>query len=244
MHPKPVGGVATDVVFLRGDDVASDGFGGAAFAVFAQWNFFTEFQFPSAKAGAKTGGWKQSASITLCHHGWGGTDGGFAAEHWQPQANAADAISAATTVFRLIGMGQTASSPEEARPLRFLLERDCSSMNRDHLLVAARDRALAMALDYVPPRAPGFAATGGAGAEKLSAVIERLQKKGIMTPHDHTVGAQLVQVLCGGDRAAGEPVAEDDVLALEREAFLYLAGTPATIARIDYMREHGRPLRN
>ena len=163
---------------------------------------------------------------------------------WRDGDDEASAISAATTVFRLIGMGQTASSPEEARPLRFLLERDCSSMNRDHLLVAARDRALAMALDYVPPRAPGFAATGGAGAEKLSAVLERLQKKGIMTPHDHTVGAQLVQVLCGGDRAAGEPVAEDDVLALEREAFLYLAGTPATIARIDYMREHGRPLRN
>ncbi len=94
------------------------------------------------------------------------------------------------------------------------------------------------------PAAPERSRYRLSGAESLSAVLERLQEKGITTPHDHTVGAQLVRVLCGGDRAAGEPVPEDDVLALEREAFLYLAGTPATMARIDYMLEHGRPLRN
>jgi 3-hydroxyacyl-CoA dehydrogenase len=163
---------------------------------------------------------------------------------WRDGGDEAAAISAASTVFRLIGMGQTASSPEEARPMRFLLERDRSSMNRDRLLVAARDRALAMAPGYVPPRAPGFTATGRAGVEALSAILDRLQAKGVTTPHDHTVGAQLLRVLCGGEHAAGEPVCEDDVLALEREAFLYLAGTPETMARIDYLLEHGRPLRN
>ena len=163
---------------------------------------------------------------------------------WRDGDDEASAISAATTVFRLIRMGQTASSPEEARPLRFLLKRDRSSMNRDRLLSAARDRALAMASDYVPSRAPSFTAIGRAGAETLSNVLDRLREKAITTPHDHTVGAQLARVLCGGDRAAGQAVCEDDVLALEREAFLYLAGTPETMARIDYMLEHGRPLRN
>jgi len=153
-------------------------------------------------------------------------------------------IAAATTVFRLIGMGRTAGSPEEARPLRLLLDRDRTSMNRDRLLGAARERALVMAPDYAPPCAPKFVATGRAGLDALSAVLDRLEQKGITTPHDHTVGAQLARVLCGGERAAGEPVCEDDVLALEREAFLHLAGTPQTMARIDYLLDQGRPLRN
>jgi 3-hydroxyacyl-CoA dehydrogenase len=153
-------------------------------------------------------------------------------------------IAGATTVFATIGMGKTASSPEEARPLRFLLDRDHSTMNRDRLLAAACARALAMAPDYAPRSAPRFIAAGGAGMDALSAVLDRLKKKGITAPHDHTVGAQLARVLCGGDRAAGEELSEDDVFALEREAFLTLAGTRETLARIDHMLAQGRPLRN
>jgi len=166
------------------------------------------------------------------------------AHRWCDGEDQTAAIAAATTVFRLIGMGRTAGSPEEARPLRLLLDRDRTSMNRDRLLAAARERALAMAPDYAPPCAPKFVATGQAGLDALSAVLDRLEQKSITTPHDHTVGAQLARVLCGGERAAGEPVSEDDVLALEREAFLHLAGTPQTLARIDYLLDQGRPLRN
>jgi 3-hydroxyacyl-CoA dehydrogenase len=163
---------------------------------------------------------------------------------WTDGADQEAAIAAATTVFATIGMGKTASSPEEARPLRFLLDRDRSTMNRDRLLATARARALALAEDYAPPPVPSFIATGAPGGEALAAVLDRLEAKGITTPHDHTVGAQLARVLCGGERAAGEALSEDDVFALEREAFLHLAGTPQTLARIDYMLERGRPLRN
>ena len=75
-------------------------------------------------------------------------------------------------------------------------------------------------------------------------VMDGLEAKGITTPHDHVVGGQLARILCGGDRPAGTPVTEDEVFALEREAFLHLAGTEATRARIRHMLEHGRPLRN
>ena len=37
---------------------------------------------------------------------------------------------------------------------------------------------------------------------------------------------------------------EDDVLTLEREAFMRLAKTPGTLARIETMLMTGKPLRN
>ena len=117
-------------------------------------------------------------------------------------------------------------------------------MNRDRLLAAAIARALALAEGYQPQPEPEFIALGPAGYEALKGVLDRLEEKGIATPHDHVVGGQLARILCGGDRPAGTPVCEDEVFALERETFLYLAGTAATLARIRHMLDHGRPLRN
>jgi 3-hydroxyacyl-CoA dehydrogenase len=40
------------------------------------------------------------------------------------------------------------------------------------------------------------------------------------------------------------PVTEDEILALEREAFVELCKTEKTQARIDHMLKTGKPLRN
>jgi hypothetical protein len=44
--------------------------------------------------------------------------------------------------------------------------------------------------------------------------------------------------------APGTELSENDICALERKAFLTLAQTPETRARIEFMLEHGTPLRN
>ena len=163
---------------------------------------------------------------------------------WRDAPDQPPGVAAAATAFRLVGTGRTAGSPEEARPLRYMLDRDRAVMNRDRLLAEARARALELAEDYSAPPPPSFAALGQAGYDAIQAVMDGLEAKGIATPHDHVVGGQLARILCGGDRAAGTPVTEDEVFALEREAFLHLAGTEATRARIRHMLEHGRPLRN
>jgi 3-hydroxyacyl-CoA dehydrogenase len=163
---------------------------------------------------------------------------------WRDDPGTPPGIDAAVTAFRLVGTGRTASSPDEARPLRLMLPRDRAVMNRDRLLAAARDRALDLAEGYLPPPAPTFAALGPAGYGALEGVLDGLEAKGITTPHDHVVGGQLARILCGGDRPAGTPVDEDEVFAIEREAFLTLVGTKATLARIRHMLEHGRQLRN
>ena len=72
----------------------------------------------------------------------------------------------------------------------------------------------------------------------------KLAARDITTPHDQVVGRHLAEVLCGGGAQAGETVSDEDLCALERQAFIALAGTPATVARIEHMLNEGRPLRN
>lgn len=164
---------------------------------------------------------------------------------WTRDANDVDGVhQGALKVFELIGMGKTASSPIEAIPLRMFEDSDRFSMNRDRLLPEAKARALMLAENYVPPKEPAFTALGTRGLDTMQAMLDRLDAKGIATPHDRVVGKHLARVLCGGERKEGEKMSEQDVLALEREAFLALCDTPATVARIEHMLTKGRPLRN
>ena len=162
---------------------------------------------------------------------------------WTSPADA-DAKAGAVRAFELIGMGKTASSPEEALPMRFLRAHDRSTMNRDRLLAEARSFALDLAGGYSPPAPPELRAVGEPGRDAMLALLERLRAKGIATPHDAVMGEALANVLCGGGKPAGEALDEGEVHALEREAFVRLARTEATRARIGHLLSTGRPLRN
>jgi 3-hydroxyacyl-CoA dehydrogenase len=61
--------------------------------------------------------------------------------------------------------------------------------------------------------------------------------------------AKAIVLICEGKTfMAGaditEPLSEDAVLKLERQAFMALVRHPATLARIEHMLETGKPLRN
>lgn len=164
---------------------------------------------------------------------------------WTRDAEEADdLLRGALQTFAIVGMGKTATSPMEAKPLRFFDDHDRFSMNRDRLLAEAKTRALDMAKHYAPPERPSFSSLGAKGLDAMEAVLEELDEKGITRPHDLVVGRHLARVLCGGERREGEKLSEDDLLALEREAFIALCQTPATLARIEHMLSTGRPLRN
>ena len=164
---------------------------------------------------------------------------------WTRDASNSDAkLKGALEVFAIIGMGKTAASPMEARPLRLFEDHDRFSMNRDRLLAEAKARALDMVKDYRPRQPPRFSALGIKGMDAMQTLLDELNAKGITTPHDLVVGKHLAHVLCGGDRPAGESVSEEEICALEREAFIALCDTPGTVARIEHMLAKGRPLRN
>jgi 3-hydroxyacyl-CoA dehydrogenase len=74
--------------------------------------------------------------------------------------------------------------------------------------------------------------------------VAGFRANGMATPHDAVVAGRLAQVVTGGDTDVTAAVSEDRLSELEREAFLALIRTPATLARIETMLETGKPLRN
>ena len=153
-------------------------------------------------------------------------------------------LEGALKVFELIGMGKTAASPAQAEPYRFFLSRDRTSMNRDRLLGEAKGRIKELAGSYTPPARTIFRSLGTPGEEAMNELLDDLDRRGSTTPHDLGVGRKLARLLCGGGAPAGERLGEDDLCALERETFVSLAKTDATVTRIEHLLTHGTALRN
>jgi 3-hydroxyacyl-CoA dehydrogenase len=147
--------------------------------------------------------------------------------------------------FETISTARVSTSAEEARELLFLRPGDAITMNRDRLLADAKARALALlAAGYRPPEPIEVALPGASGRAALEMAVAGFRASGLATAHDVVVAGHLARVLTGGDTDLTETVAESDLSRLEREAFLALVRTPATLARIETMLETGKPLRN
>jgi 3-hydroxyacyl-CoA dehydrogenase len=156
-----------------------------------------------------------------------------------------DATKGAWSAFMNIGYGKTARSPLEAEPLAMFRDGvDSYIMNRDRLLATACREARAMAKSYRVQRRSPIAMPGREVFAEMIAWLENARAKGQLMPHDVTTGTQIAMIVTGGDVAAGTELSENDLLALERRAFRTLAATKETRARIEFMLEHGTPLRN
>jgi 3-hydroxyacyl-CoA dehydrogenase len=155
----------------------------------------------------------------------------------------ADPFEAVKRAFKLIAMATTSTSALEARKLGLLRERDRISMNRDQLIADAKQRVLDLAPDYVPPLPMTITALGKEAMGNLKYAAWAMREAGQITDFEVRLANELAYVLAGGD---GPPrvVTEQDILDLEREAFLKLLGTKETQARIEAMLKTGKPLRN
>ena len=67
---------------------------------------------------------------------------------------------------------------------------------------------------------------------------------GQISEYDAHIGKKIAHVLTGGNIPSGGSVSEQDILDLEREAFLSLCGEEKTMARIQHMLMNNKPLRN
>ena len=118
-------------------------------------------------------------------------------------------------------------------------------MNRDFLLSDAKERALGLARSgFRPPRQTAFYLPGRSGAATIDMLLYDMQLNHQISEHDRLIGKKLASVLTGGDTSAGTLVSEQQLLDLEREAFLSLCGEKKTQERIMFMLEKGKPLRN
>jgi 3-hydroxyacyl-CoA dehydrogenase len=148
--------------------------------------------------------------------------------------------------FETIAMAKVSTSAEEARALNLLTAEDGVTLNRERLLLEARNAAAALAdAGYA---APQMRADIPAAGESLLATLKlgayTMQQSGYASEHDVKVAGHVAHILCGGRVAPGTRVTEQYYLDLEREAFLSLCGERKTLERIAYTLSSGKPLRN
>jgi 3-hydroxyacyl-CoA dehydrogenase len=154
-------------------------------------------------------------------------------------------VAVALAAFGLIAPARVSVSAYEARALGFLRESDPITMNRDRLLGDAKRTALTLAANYVAPEPGCVLVSGSAGAAALVDMLDADAAAGRQSVHDRVVGEALASILTGGTSGdAAGLVEERAIMALERDAFMDLLSTPATIARVRHMLETGKPLRN
>ncbi|MGF7149553.1 3-hydroxyacyl-CoA dehydrogenase [Sphingomonas zeicaulis] len=146
--------------------------------------------------------------------------------------------------FEMISTAKVAKSAAEAREMLILRKDDDITMNRDRLLADAKAKALALVEGYAPPEKPGFRLPGESGRTVIGGAINDFHKKGAATDYDVVVSNRLAGVLTGGDTDLVDTVTEDQLLKLERAAFMASVKDPRTQARVEHMLETGKPLRN
>ena len=162
----------------------------------------------------------------------------------QSEESKTDDHYAPLKVFDLIGYAQTASSPNEALPNKFLLEKDKVVVNKDRLLSESEKILNEITTEYKIPKEPVFKLPGSEVRDKMYEMLETLYKNKKILDHGVEVGKQLAFVLSGGNTTINNELSEDDMYALELEAFMNLIQMPKTQERIKHTLETGKPLVN
>jgi len=145
-----------------------------------------------------------------------------------------------------IAMAKVSTSAVEARQLGLLSAADGITMNRERLLLDAKQvaRDLATRGYSAPLPRTDIPAPGESVLATLELGIHTMRQGEYITDHDVKVAKRVARVLSGGPITPGTPVSEQFLLDLEREAFLSLCGEKKTQERMAFTLKTGRPLRN
>jgi 3-hydroxyacyl-CoA dehydrogenase len=175
--------------------------------------------------------------------GWGGCKemlGRWSTDPKMPRGP----MPATTKVFEMISTAKVGRSAADAQEMLILRRGDAITMNRYRLLADAKAKALQLVEGYKPQEPREIVLPGPSGKVAMEQAVAGFAKLGVATRHDVVVGGELANVLTGGSTDIIDVVKESKILELERESFLRLLKTPATLARIEHMLETGKPLRN
>jgi len=169
-------------------------------------------------------------------------------------ARAADSMPPGTTdylpsiqrAFETIALAKMSTSAAHAAQLGYLRTIDGVTMNRERLLSDAKTLALRRVADgyHAPARRTAIRVGGDAVLAPLKLGVHLAWRAGRITDHDAHIGRTLARVMAGGSLPHPSTVSEQELLDLEREAFMSLLGEPKTLARIQHTLKTGKPLRN
>jgi len=147
--------------------------------------------------------------------------------------------------FEQIAMAKVSMGAAELAPMGYMKDGDSITMDIDQLLTDAKQKVLALAVNYRPGRrAENLSAPGRGIASAIKSQLWNMKMGNFITEYEAEMGTIIATVMCGGDVNPGTLITEDYLLQLERESFLKLAGNKKTAERIQHMLKRGKPLRN
>jgi 3-hydroxyacyl-CoA dehydrogenase len=162
-----------------------------------------------------------------------------------PEGVEVDTYAFVTQTFKNIALAKVATSAEEAKVAGFFRATDGVSFDRARQLHEAKQRVIGLAASgYHPPAPRAYKLPGESGIATLHMMVNTLVAGGYASEHDAKIAVKLAGVLCGGVSGATHAVTEDEILELEREAFVSLCGEPKSLERMQYMLMNNKPLRN
>jgi 3-hydroxyacyl-CoA dehydrogenase len=162
-----------------------------------------------------------------------------------PEGTNANVYENVTQTFKNIALAKIATSAEEAKALGYFRRNDGVSFDRARIVTDAKARAIGLALsNYHPPIPRAYRLPGESGIATLSMMVDTLVAGGYASEHDAKIARKLAVVLCGGAGGGAREVTEDEILDLEREAFLSLCGEQKSQERMQFMLMNNRILRN
>jgi 3-hydroxyacyl-CoA dehydrogenase len=146
--------------------------------------------------------------------------------------------------FENIAMAKVATSAIEAMELGYVRKTDNVSLNRDQQIWDAKQVVLGISRFYRKPDPVMIPVMGENFRGMCDSVVYNMRHGNFVTDYDMQIAKKLAYVLSGGDCPEGTLVSEQEILDLEREAFLSLCGEAKTQDRIMHMLNTGKPLRN
>jgi len=162
-----------------------------------------------------------------------------------PDGVSVDLLPFLRKAFENIAMAKVSTSAEEARKLGFLRPTDRVVANVDHLLYEAKQTVLGMLqAGWKPPRPKLIPVAGDGGRAAIKYMANTMRMGGFITEYEEFIAGKLAYILTGGDVLSGAMVTEQQMLDLEREAFVSLCGEKKTQERITAMLKTNKPLRN
>jgi 3-hydroxyacyl-CoA dehydrogenase len=162
-----------------------------------------------------------------------------------PDGTDVDTYAFVTQTFKNIALAKVATSAVEAQGFGYFRATDGVSFDRARQLHEAKRHAVGLAeAGYHPPVPRAYKLPGESGIATLQMLVNTLVAGKYASPHDAVIAMKLAGVLCGGVSGSTHAVTEDEILELEREAFLSLCGEPKSLERMQYMLMNNKPLRN
>jgi 3-hydroxyacyl-CoA dehydrogenase len=163
----------------------------------------------------------------------------------QPEGINVPTLEIVAQVFKNIATARGATSAEEGKAFGYFRRTDGVSFDKERRLAEAKARVLGLAAAGYHPATPrAFTLPGESGIATIAMMLETMQAGGYASAHDALVGKKLANVLCGGAGGAAREVTEQELLDLEREAFVSLCGEAKSQERMQYMLMNNKPLRN